>query len=307
MDSPIGDITIPAQEIGSTVFDWFLVAADEDAITGSVPCVMTITAGTDEYPYQVVEDIALELTLSQSGFPLESIVVKSSPIVADLDQMDIKRSILVRIIICFMGIILLGRSLVGFPFQSTDRIRSSPAIGDVDNDGQMEIVFGNSSGKLYIINQDGSQQLAYTQLGFVEGAPALVDIDGDQDLEIIFTTTTGSGGQVYVIHHNGATESGFPKEIGSMFAGPAVHDLDNDGVVDVVCVTYDKEIYAIEAIGGAIKSGFPFTAESRFSMPATIVDVDGDGDYEIAAGCNSGDLYILHHDGTHSFPIRYRR
>ena len=65
-----------------------------------------------------------------------------------------------------------GEELVGFPFQSTDRIRSSPAIGDVDNDGQMEIVFGNSSGKLYIINQDGSQQLAYTQLGFVEGAPA---------------------------------------------------------------------------------------------------------------------------------------
>ena len=120
----------------------------------------------------------------------------------------------------------------------------------------------------------------------------MVDIDGDQDLEIIFTTTTGSGGQVYVIHHNGATESGFPKEIGSMFAGPAVHDLDNDGVVDVICVTYDKEIYAIESIGGAIKAGFPFTAESRFSMPATIVDVDSDGDYEIAAGCNSGDLYI---------------
>ena len=49
-----------------------------------------------------------------------------------------------------------------------------------------------------------------------------------------------------------------------------------DGVVEVDCVTYDKEIYAIEAIGGAIKSGFPFTAESRFSMPATIVHVDSD-------------------------------
>jgi len=296
--SPIGDITIPAQEIGSTVFDWFLVSADEDAITGSVPCVITITAGTDEYPYQVVEDIALELTLSQFGFPLESIIVKSSPIVADLDADGYKEIYFGSDNNLLHGHNSFGEELVGFPFQSTDRVRSSPAIGDVDNDGQMEIVFGNSSGKLYIINQDGSQQLAYTQLGFIEGAPALVDIDGDQDLEIIFTTTTGSGGQVYVIHHNGATESGFPKEIGSMFAGPAVHDLDNDGVVDVVCVTYDKEIYVIEAIGGAIKSGFPFTAESRFSMPATIVDVDSDGDYEIAAGCNSGDLYILHHDGT---------
>ena len=59
----------------------------------------------------------------------------------------------------------------------------------------MEIVFGNSSGKLYIVNHDGSQQLAYNILGFIEGSPALVDIDGDQDLEIFFTTTT-SGGQL---------------------------------------------------------------------------------------------------------------
>ena len=297
-NSPLGDIVLPPGEISSTAFDWFLVAADLEATPGSIPCILTITAGTDEYPYQLVEDITLDLTLSQSGFPLESIVVKSSPIVVDLDADGYKEIYFGSDNNMLHGYNSFGEELVGFPFQSTDRIRSSPAIGDVDNDGQMEIVFGNSSGKLYIINQDGSQQLAYTQLGFVEGAPALVDIDGDQDLEIIFTTTTGSGGQVYVIHHNGVTESGFPKEIGSMFAGPAVHDLDNDGVVEVVCVTYDKEIYAIEAIGGAIKSGFPFTAESRFSMPATIVDVDSDGDYEIAAGCNSGDLYILHHDGT---------
>ena len=297
-NSPLGDIVLPPGEISSTAFDWFLVAADLEATPGSIPCILTITAGTDEYPYQLVEDITLDLTLSQSGFPLESIVVKSSPIVVDLDADGYKEIYFGSDNNMLHGYNSFGEELVGLPFQSTDRIRSSPAIGDVDNDGQMEIVFGNSSGKLYIINQDGSQQLAYTQLGFVEGAPALVDIDGDQDLEIIFTTTTGSGGQVYVIHHNGVTESGFPKEIGQMFVGPAVHDLDNDGVVDVVCVTYDKEIYAIEAIGGAIKSGFPFTAESRFSMPATIVDVDSDGDYEIAAGCNSGDLYILHHDGT---------
>ena len=297
-NSPLGDIIIPPGEISSTIFDWFLVTADADAVTGDVPCTITITAGTEEYPYQSVEEITLDLTLSQSGFPLAGMVVKSSPIVADLDLDGYKEIYFGSDNNMLHGYNFYGGELTGFPFSSTDRVRSSPAIGDVDNDGQMEIVFGNSSGKLYIINQDGSQQLAYTQLGFIEGAPALVDIDGDQDLEIVFTTTTGSSGQVYVIHHNGATESGFPKEIGSMFAGAAVHDLENDGVVDIVCVTYDKEIWAIEAVGGATKAGFPFTAASRFSMPATIVDGDNDGDYEIAAGCNSGDLYVLHHDAT---------
>ena len=191
-----------------------------------------------------------------------------------------------------------GEEIDGFPFQSTDRVRSSPAVGDVDNDGQMEIVFGNSSGKLYIVNHDGTQQLAYNILGFIEGSPALVDMDGDQDLEIFFTTTTTSGGQLYAIHHNGITMSGFPKELGSMWTGPAVHDIDNDGAYDIVCTTYDKEIYAIDVSGGTIKPGFPVTLEGRLDISPTVVDVDSDGDYEIAVGSNDGELYVLHHDGT---------
>ena len=297
-NSPLGDISIPSQEIGSTAFDWFLVTADIESVPGNIPCTITMTAGTDDYPYQEIQSISLDLTLSQSGFPLGGIVIKSSPVVADLDINGHKEIYFGSDNNALHGYNAFGEELTGFPFSSTDRVRSSPAIGDVDNDGELEIVFGNSSGKLYIIDRNGSRELAYNLLGYVEGNPALIDIDGDQDLEIAFVTTTGSGGQLYVIHHNGITESGFPKELGEMWVGPAVHDLDNDGVVEVVCVTYEKEIYVVEAIGGAIKPGFPFTAESRFSMPATIVDVDNDGDYEIAAGCNSGDLYVLHHDAT---------
>ena len=296
--SPLGDITIPAGEISSTVFDWFLITADADAVPGNIQCTVTMTAGTDEYPYQEQETINLDLTLSQFGFPLDGIVVKSSPIVADLDNDGVKEIYFGSDNEALHGYNSFGEEIDGFPFQSTDRVRSSPAVGDVDNDGQMEIVFGNSSGKLYIVNHDGSQQLAYTILGFIEGTPALVDIDGDQDLEIVFTTTTTSGGQLYAIHHNGITMSGFPKELGSMWTGPAVHDIDNDGAYDIVCTTYDKEIYAVDVSGGAIKSGFPVTLEGRLDISPTVVDVDSDGDYEIAVGSNDGELYVLHHDGT---------
>ena len=52
-NSPLGDIIIPPGEISSTIFDWFLVSADEMLLQEAFPCVITITAGTDEYPYQV--------------------------------------------------------------------------------------------------------------------------------------------------------------------------------------------------------------------------------------------------------------
>ena len=83
-----------------------------------------------------------------------------------------------------------------------------------------------------------------------------------------------------------------------MWVGPAVHDIDNDGIYDVVCTTYDKEVYVIEVNGGQVKTGFPFTAQGRFDISPTLVDVDSDGDYEIVVGSNSGELYVLHHDGT---------
>ena len=39
--SPLGDITIPAGEISSTVFDWFLITADADAVPGNIPVSYT--------------------------------------------------------------------------------------------------------------------------------------------------------------------------------------------------------------------------------------------------------------------------
>ena len=294
----MGDIVVEPGELASNLFDWFIISADADAVPGNVPCTVTITAGTEEFPYQVEETVSIELTLSQAGFPITSLNINSSPVVYDVDSDGKKEIFFGTDDNLFYGFNSYGEQLNGFPFSTNGRIRSSPAIGDVDNDGEVEIVFGNSGGKLYILNHNGSQQLAYTQLGFIEGAPVLSDIDNDGDLEIIFGTTTGSGGQIYVIHHNGVTVAGFPKEVGQMIAGPAVHDIDSDGVVDIVCSTYDKKVWVLEANSGNVKQGFPFSSEGRFSTPPTIVDIDNDGHYEIAAGSNNGDLYILNKDAS---------
>ena len=86
-----------------------------------------MTAGTEEYPYQEQETINLDLTLSQFGFPLDGIVVKSSPIVADLDSvMVLKKYILVLIMKLCMGIIPLGRK--SMVFRSSLQIEYAQAL-----------------------------------------------------------------------------------------------------------------------------------------------------------------------------------
>ena len=38
------------------------------------------------------------------------------------------------------GYMVGGNELAGFPFTASDKIRSSPAVGDVDNDGSNELI-----------------------------------------------------------------------------------------------------------------------------------------------------------------------
>ena len=97
-----------------------------------------------------------------------------------------------------------GNSLTGFPFNAGDKIRSSPAVGDVDNDGVNEVVFGSHDGGLYVISLIGTQKMAYYQDGYIVGSPALFDLDFDGDMEIIFTTQLGvDSGKLFAIHHDG--------------------------------------------------------------------------------------------------------
>ena len=84
-----------------------------------------------------------------------------------------------------------GNELTGF-LSVNDKIRSSPAVGDVDNDGSNELVFGSHDGGLYVLNIVGTQEMVYLQNGYIVGSPSLVDLDGDEDMEIVFTTQRGS-------------------------------------------------------------------------------------------------------------------
>jgi hypothetical protein len=285
-------------EISFTLFDWFQVFAEPDASLGTISCNINISTSNDDFPYETDAEVEILLSLNQYGFPIHGMVIKSSPLIADVDGNLIGEVYFGDENGSLYGYMIAGIPQPGFPFSTGDNIRSSPAVGDVDADGNNEIVFGSYDGKLYILSTNGAQELAYTQSGYIIGSPALVDLDGDSDLEIVFTTQNGNSGMVYAIHHDGNTVDGFPVDLDEkMLVGAAVGDLEGDGSNDIVVCTWDDNIYAIDNTG-ATKAGFPFTSTNRFNAPPTLVDLDGDGDLEIIAGNDSGLLHVLHHDGT---------
>ena len=278
--------------------DWFEVHAHNEVNLGTVNCNLNMKANISTLPYEINNDVEISINLNQYGFPIDGMVIKSSPIIVDLDQNMINDIFFGSDNGKFYGYMTGGIPQYGFPFDVGDNIRSSPAVRDVDLDGVNEIVFGSNNGNLYILDPFGNQELVYNQSGMIIGSPALVDLDQNGDFEIVFTTQEGNSGKVYAITEDGEDVSGFPVNLGEkMLAGAAAGDLEGDGSPDIVVCTWGDNIYAIEN-DGTIKPGFPVTSTNRFNAPATLVDIDQDGDLEIVAGNDSGLLHVLHHDGT---------
>ena len=292
---------VPAGGTSFTIFDHFLIQVNEDASLGEVPCIIQLQAGTEEPLYNNFVEVSLSISLDQYGFdfPTSGMVLKSSPLIADLYGNSMGEVFVGGDNGSMYGYMVGGNALTGFPFSVGDKIRSSPAVGDVDNDGTNELVFGSHDGGLYVLSIVGTQEMVYLQNGYIVGSPSLVDLDGDEDMEIVFTTQRGSNsGELFAIHHDGTDVDGFPVNINEkMLVGPATGDLNGDGTTDIVLCTWEDNIYAIDNSGNVI-SGFPFTSTNRFNSPPTLVDIDSDGDLEIVAGNDSGLLHILHHDGS---------
>ena len=280
--------------------DMFQIYAQDAIIMGTVDCNLNMKTAGDDYPYEIDVPIEISISLDQSGFPIDGMSIKSSPIIADLDGNNTNDIFFGSDNGRVYGYMIAGYPMYGFPFNTNGDVRSSPAVADLDNNGSEEIIFGSNDGSLYILNAYGIQLAAYGQSGSINGSPAVVDLDQDGDYEVVFTSYNGTNsiGEVHAIHHDGFSVYGFPVDLDEkMMAGAAAGDLEGDGYPEIVVCTWDDNIYAI-GHDGYVKSGFPFESTQRFNAPATLVDLDGDGDLEIVAGNDSGLLHVLHHDGT---------
>jgi hypothetical protein len=204
----------------------------------------------------------------------------------------------------------------GFPIQMGGQTPSSPAMGDIDGDGDIEIVVGSDRVHAWhadgqeILDGDGDPQSwgVINDLGDEYAAPvALANIDANPGLEIIAADLFGKS--VYVLDHMGVPLPGWPKSSPDGFrASPVVGDLDGDFLPEVVAINQAGVIYAWHADGQEVRDGDsdPMTdgvffvtapAFSHYMSPA-LCDIDGDGKDEIIQGTRGGLVHALNEDGT---------
>ena len=176
---------------------------------------------------------------------------------------------------------------------------TAPALGDLDGDGDPDMVVGESYGRLrYFENTGSASNPAYTQRigpanpfdGFDEdwrSKPALGDLDGDGDLDAVVGESGGS--LAYFENTGSASTPAYTRRTGSanpfdglgMFpdSAPALGDLDGDSDLDAVVGDSGGDLHYFEDAA----SRFQNWQAAHFDLPAEAADAqpqadpDGDG------------------------------
>jgi hypothetical protein len=221
-----------------------------------------------------------------------------------------------------------GSELPGWPKYTDGVIFSSPATGDIDNDGDDDIIVGlqfsgNAPdyryGGLYAFDKNGEVLPGWpVEKGWnFASSPALADFDGDGDLEIVASRL---GFYTYVIHHDGTLASGWPQQTTwNDYYSPIIGDITNDNIPDILTTAGNGFYPSISSYGGVYAwefdgtpiPGFPKPTEVDAQAPAHIGDIDDDGKIELIASSDwdydyvtqdykyRGSLYVWEIDATY--------
>ncbi len=238
----------------------------------------------------------------------------------------------------------------GFPFKqfdvestSPEDVRdegfvSTPALGDLDGDGALEIVVGGMDGRVYAWEADGSAVAGWpVELSDADGvslgarivsSPAVGDLDGDGADEVVIGASEvvdSQYGPLYALDGDGEVLAGWPVRLFGLapdvlpYVGEgmpnaaALGDLDGDGRLEIIAHLHTGPIGVLDASGAQLNQlSAPSGAYGRgsnvidaaglpFINSPALGDMDGDGVPDIfTGGIGTGYLDGANQDGVRS-------
>jgi outer membrane protein assembly factor BamB len=222
----------------------------------------------------------------------------------------------------------LASEIPGFPYFIDETVDSSPALGDIDGDGWLDIVVGAGwcwdrpicaplgvthpvTEAVYALNRLGQLLPGWPVLlpsdRYVFGSPALADLDDNGDLEVVFNTLQKveppavPDGWVYAVDGNGTTLAGWPTQpktpatcdTSSFFgtsASPVIADLDGTAGLEIALPSvWEVVVWSPAGVQLSRQDSCP-DPPAEWAMvtggPVASIgigDVDGDGAAELVA------------------------
>lgn len=209
---------------------------------------------------------------------------------------------------------------VGNPFGLTNgSSRATPALADLDNDGDVDFVTGGDDGNLRYFQNTGSaaapafaasvsNPFGLTNAG-VGSWPEFADLDDDGDFDLLVGEISDL---IYYENTGTAAAPAFAASVANPFglaaasAGqrsqPELADLDGDGDLDAwVGGTADTRFFentgstALPAFAAAVTNPFGLVGVGGAAVPA-FADLDDDGDLDGYFGQSAGNIVYFQND-----------
>jgi len=203
-----------------------------------------------------------------------------------------------------------GTPFAGWPKVVDYMCVSTPSVGDIDNDGVIEIC-AVSFNSVYVWDKDGNDEPGWPKLNIAGGVigggisyaqPVLCDITGDGNGDVLVATYTDYCDSVKVWQYDGSGYAGWPKAYPGpqSYVTPVTGDIDGDGDYEIFGGGHESYngFLARHHTGGQV-GGWPVEVYNNECSPI-VFDLDDDGDREVIVGenVNPGYLLAFHGDGT---------
>lgn len=182
----------------------------------------------------------------------------------------------------------------------------TPVAGDLDRDGQLEIVAAGFDHNIHAWNLDGSSLSGFPRFVYdtVWSSPVLADINGDGLTEIVVGGDMDDypgaplppGGVLWALRPDGTNAPGYPRSLPgqTIWSSPAIDDINSDGRADIVVgtglnfPTVGRQVHAFDGPTGNPLGGWPVSVPGRVMASPAIGDLTGDGRPEVVVATEGG-------------------